>query len=59
MRIKKKVKRKETVVGLVSLPMDADIVFDMIDNFDKYSVVFPSNYGGTRKLTIDCDNGFT
>ena len=34
------------------LPVDGNIVFDMINDLNKNSVIFPSIYGGTRELSI-------
>lgn len=39
------------------VPMDTNVVFDMVDNLDKDPVTFPSIYGGTGILSVDGDNG--
>lgn len=36
------------------LPMDANIVFSMIDNFNNYGVSISSNDGRPWEFTINC-----
>jgi hypothetical protein len=38
------------------LPVDGDIVVDMVDHLDKKAVTLPSNNARPRKLTIYCHN---
>lgn len=39
------------------VPMDANIVLDVVDNLDEDGVIFPGIYGGTGVLSVDGDNG--
>lgn len=39
------------------VPVDRDIVLNMVDNLDKNGVVFPSIESGSWKTSIYCDNG--
>lgn len=38
------------------VPVDRDIVLNMVDNLDKNGVVFPSIESRSRKTSIYCDN---
>lgn len=38
------------------LPMDGDVVLNMVNHFDKKTITLPSNYAGPRKQTIHCDH---
>lgn len=41
-----------------SMPVDADIIFDMIDDFYEHGVVFSGNDGWTGEISVDGDDGF-
>lgn len=38
--------------------MDADVIFDMIDDFYEHGVVFSGNDGWTGEISVDGDDGF-
>nr|AFK45038.1 unknown [Medicago truncatula] len=41
-----------------TMPMDGNIVVDLITNFDYHCIIFPGIKSGSRKLPINCDNCF-
>ena len=44
---------------LSNSPMDANIVFDMVDHLDQHCVILPSINGRTREPSIHSDNGLS
>lgn len=36
--------------------MDGEIVFDMVDHFDKNGIIFSSNQSGSRVTSVHSDN---
>lgn len=45
------------VDDLVVLPVDGDIIWDMVDDLHKHCIVFPGIKCGSWKLPIHGDNG--
>lgn len=42
----------------VGLPMDGDIVLDMVDNLNEYIIIFSGINSWSRKFSIDGNNRF-
>lgn len=39
------------------VPMDANVVLDVVDDLNEDGVIFPGIYGGSGVLSVDGDDG--